>query len=440
MPLGCLLLLVGCLQERLFWSPDGSRAAVLTADGLYLTDTAGKLSPLLLPRAYRVAWLGDSQRLVVAHSREVKDFATLARTLGPERTMALTAKAEALWQQLQPLKSTKDLPSLKPDDVVVGLLLYLRERYPERLKEKAGNEWKDFESLPAELHTLSVARLAGDRLELGATLYEGLVKVNDIRPAPGGSAVAFVTHVELGPESDDSLQIQLSPIDGSSPAKIVANRTSAQPDWSPDGRSLFYFKSEGEGRGGTSNDDLRLGTLSSSQALDANGKITIDQKSVAHAGLIFHDSNRVRSLRDGRVVFNAAEFHLPISAKDRDTREGFFVVDPASNAVSRLCPAERLATLPPSLASFELSPDDKQMLVADGDGKVWLFTLADQKAELINEGASKDDSIAPAWRVPGEFTYRKKAGPRAELIQRRGSTETVLSRTWPDEVMQRLTK
>ncbi len=146
-PLGCLLILAGCLQERLCWSPEGSRAAIITADGLYFTDAAGKLSPLLLPNAYRVAWLGDSQRLVVAHSRPVKDFATLARAPGPDRTVTLTAKAESLWQQLQPLKSTKELPSIKPDDVVGCLLLYLRERYPERLKEKVGEEWKDLLSM-----------------------------------------------------------------------------------------------------------------------------------------------------------------------------------------------------------------------------------------------------------------------------------------------------
>ena len=439
-PCVCVLLLAGCLKESLFWSPDGSRAAVLTSDGLYLTDAAGKLSPLLLPRAYRVAWLSDSQRLVVAHSREIKDFASLATALGPDRTRLLTAKAESVWQQLLPLKSGKDLPSIKPDDDVGGIVLYLREKYRDTLKEKVGDGWKDLESLPAEWHTLAVARVVGDRLEFGAILHEGLARVGEIRSAPGGSAVAFVTHIELSTESDDSRQILLSPIDGSSPAKIVARHSSAEPDWSADGRALFYFKSESESRGSNSGDDLRLGTLSSSQALDANGKIAIDAKSVAHAGLIFHDRNRVRSLRDGRVVFNAAAFHLPISAKDRDTREEFFAVDPATDAVTPLFSRDRIAALPHSLASFELSPDEKQILVSDDSGKVWLLTLADQKVELIAEGFGKEDSIAPAWRAPGEFTYRKPGSPRAELIQRHGSTETMLSRTWPDEVMQRLTK
>ncbi len=435
--LACLLLLAGCLHERLFWSPDGSRAAVITADGLYLADAAGQLSSLLVPKAYCVAWLGDSQRLVVARSREIKDFGALTTALGPERTRALTARAEAIWQQLQPLASLNDSPKIKPEDDIGAVVLYLREKYRDRFKEKAGAEWKDLESMAAEWHSLTVARVVGDRLESGATLYEGLAKVNEIRPAPGGTAVAFVTHVELSPGSDDSLQIHLSSIDGSAPAKVVADHTSAHPDWSADGRSLLYFKSESEGYDG---DDLRLGTLSVSKAFEADGKFSSDTTTVTLAGLIFHDSNRVRCLRDGRVIFNAAEFHLPISAKDRDARDGFFVVDPATDTVTRLFPRERLAALPQSLASFELSPDDKQILVSDDNGKVWLLTLADQRVELVAEGFGKEDSVAPAWRLPGEFTFRKQTAQRAELVLRRGSTETVLSRTWPDEVLEKLIK
>jgi hypothetical protein len=248
-------------------------------------------------------------------------------------------------------------------------------------------------------------------------------------------AVAFVTPIELSPESDDSLQILVSPIDGAAPAKIVATQTSALPAWSADGRSLLCFK--GEEQGGSSG-DLRLGALKAFELLDAEGRILANPQDRDLAGLIFHDRNRLHCLRDGRVLFNAAEFNLPIASKDRKTREEFFVADPAGTAVSRLFPRALLAGLPPSLAHFEVSPDDTQILVSSEEGAVWLLTLADQRVEKVCEGAEKGDSIAAVWRAPGEFTYRKVGGPRAELVLRRGSTETILSRTWPDEVLQRL--
>src|SRR5438477_13122765 len=70
-----LLLLVaviaGCDPEQLVvWSPDGSKAAVIGADGLHICDPGGKLTPLLVKDVRKVAWFADSDR--VAAVREVK--------------------------------------------------------------------------------------------------------------------------------------------------------------------------------------------------------------------------------------------------------------------------------------------------------------------------------------------------------------------------------
>jgi hypothetical protein len=411
--LGCALLLAGCLQERIFWSPDATRAAVLTADGLYLADAAGKISRCSCRAPTASHGLGDSRRLVVAHSRELKDYASIAAALGPDRTRRLATKAESVWERILPLPSLKELPAdlIKPDDDLAAIVVYLREKHHDALKEKSGAEWPGLESMAADWHTLSAARITGEHLELGATLHAGLAKIGEIRPAPGGTAVAFVTHHELSADFDDSRLILVGPIDGAAPAQVAAKRASASPDWSSDGRSLWYFTDETRSPGGSSGEDLRFGTLSSSRVLDPRGCIAIEQKSVAHAGVVFHGRDRVRSLRDGRILFNASESYVQISAENHEARDGFFFVAPGSNTVARLVPPEQLATLPPSLADFEISPDEKQILVADGDGKVWLLTLADQRVEIICEGVSKDEAIAPAWRAPGEFTFREKTVP-----------------------------
>jgi hypothetical protein len=61
-----LLLLAGCLEKHVIWSPDGSRAAVIAKEGLHLCDPDGNLGPLLMPGVYAAAWLGDSKGLVIA--------------------------------------------------------------------------------------------------------------------------------------------------------------------------------------------------------------------------------------------------------------------------------------------------------------------------------------------------------------------------------------
>jgi len=436
--LACATLPAGCLHEKLVWSPDGNRAAVITTEGLHICTAEGTLSRLLLPRVYRAAWLADSQRLVIAQTRPVHGFQDLARALGPARTRELTLKAESIWQRWEASPGgNSSPPPIKPDSDGGGIVLYLREHHRDRLKEKSAAHWKGVETLSAEWHTLTVVRLTADGLQTEATLYEGLSKVNEARPAPDGRSVAFVRRSELSPDSDDGFELFLSPVSGDAPARLIASQISGFPDWAADGLTLFCLKGASRTPSGS---ELRLGTLAAYKVLDPDGKIATDAKANDLAGLIFHDGSRIRGLRDGRVLFNAVEFNLPMATDETDLQEEFFVVDPALPNVMRLVPRDALTGLPKSLAHFEPSPDGSQILVSDDSGKVWLVTLADRKVALLCEGFGKEDSIAPAWRLAGEFTYRKPSAPRHDLIQREGTSESVLSRTWPAEVLARLVK
>ena len=114
----CLLLVSGCLEKHIVWSPDGSQAAVIARDGLHVCNPAGQLSPLLLPNAYMVAWLKDSQRLVVARTRQVDDWATIAHALGPERS----AQVAALSQIRERMFLPEGTPSGKAAEIVLSIL------------------------------------------------------------------------------------------------------------------------------------------------------------------------------------------------------------------------------------------------------------------------------------------------------------------------------
>ena len=160
-----LLLLSGCLEKHLVWSPDGNRAAVIAKDGLHFCDTEGKLTPLLLPGVYQAAWLGDSQRLVVARERKVGDWTSIARALGPERAGKVAADAESLWKQVETGGQwgilTMDLKKKKEFAV---RMIFLRERYGEALRAKvSAGEWDELKSKQAEISELVMARIAGGR-------------------------------------------------------------------------------------------------------------------------------------------------------------------------------------------------------------------------------------------------------------------------------------
>jgi hypothetical protein len=133
---GCLLL-GGCLEQCVVWAPDGQRAAVLVGDGLHLCDVGGKLTDTLVPDVYRVAWLSDSQQLVLARTRQESTWSPVAKALGPDDAATIVTKAEAVWQKLQTGTSWSDVTPMFGGDRDANLVqVFLRERYGDAFKAK----------------------------------------------------------------------------------------------------------------------------------------------------------------------------------------------------------------------------------------------------------------------------------------------------------------
>lgn len=457
-----LLLLSGCLEQHLVWSPDGQRAAVIAkgkpeeANGLYLCDAEGKLTARLAPDVYRVAWLSDSQQLVVARAKAVGEWTPIARALGAERAAATIAQAEDVWKKLE---TGADWNLLKHASFHTGteaeiLKIYLRERYGEALHAKVGDtEWTDLKSKRVDIHELLMAKLVGDGVQLGTTLYEGLSEIQDIRIAPGDRAVAF-TEEFMG--NDKKSRLLLTRINGTG-ATLVAEDTNLFPDWTADGRSLVYVQALG---GGSKKDDLRLASVVRREVLGADGQIKSAEntkdfmgfKEKAEniedlAGLMFQNSSRVRCLRDGRILFNAFEFNLPLANKDADAeRERLFVLDPARYAtLVRAIPRDHEKHMPKVLSFFEPSPDERQVLVGGYSGEISVLTLATGEVDEVQKEGEQNLMMAPVWRPSGEITYAKRnpsaadgknPDRKAEIVLRQGAKEKILSQSWSDQMLE----
>lgn len=444
-----LLLLAGCLEKTLLWSPDGSRAAVIGQDGLYLCDADGRLSALLVPGAYNAAWLGDSQQLVIARRTKQDSWTEIAREIGPEQAGLLIARAESIWQQIQTggrwSLLTMDLG--RKESTIKLVKIYLRERYGEALRAKLdAGEWDMLKGVQAEVHELIMARIEEGRITTVTRLSTSLGRVNEIRLAPGDRVVAFATEMALTVDGnkEDDIQLQLARVNGSG-ASLVAAYVGAFPDWSADGRWLTYVQASA----GSTKDDLRLGTLVQREVVDAGGAIAIQKAQKELAGWIFSVNSRVRCLRDGRILFNAAEISLPIAAEDfGEQHEQLFAVDLARQAtLVRLIPRKQEEHLPQTLAFFEVSPDEKQVLFGGLDGEVCLLTLATGEVEQVQEGVAKQNLQGqPVWRKDGEFSYTRRAvkkdgqkpARKAEVVLRRGDKEQILSTNWPDQMVNYL--
>jgi hypothetical protein len=437
-----LLLSAGCLEKRIVWSPDGSRAAVISEDGLYLCDATGHLSGLLAPRVYLAAWRSDSQRLVLARKLPAKDWNLIAPTLG-DRRAAIEAEADSLWRDLEAGKpwSVLSLNLSGKKDVVQ---ICLRDRHRDALPDKlSAGERQALDEKAVELNELVLARVDGEKLAIEGVRYTGYGSIADIRPAPRDDAVAVAE--EMATNTDD-MEIAVVSLKTDAAPVVVGRRTAPYPDWTADGRSLVYVEVS---PGAAPKNDLVLGVLMQRGVLDADGRVSVAEKPEYLAGTMFNLFTHVRCLRDGRVLFNAVEMSLPLAAADYggDQREQLFAVDPSrQSTLVRLIPRRHETELPQALAFFEVSPDERDVVFGGMEGEVGVLTIATGEVRKVQDGAKEKYQGLPVWRRAGEFSYVKRmesmdgkppARP-AEVILRNGDKETVLSQSWPSETLARI--
>src|SRR5208283_1710274 len=441
-----LVLLGGCLEMHLVWSPDGKRAAVIAKDGLHFCDPEGKLTPLLLPGVDQVAWFSDSQRLAVSRVREVGDWTSIAQALGSERAAAVTAEAEGIWSKLEAGGQwsilTVEMAKEKRQSLVD---IFLRDHRGEALRAKLSpGDWDKVKSDHLDFAELLVVRLDGDQILPGTVLHESLEKIEDIRVSPEDRAIAFTT--DLTPDNDDECRLLLALVD-SAGATTVAQHTAAYPDWTSDARSLVYFQAAEGGN----KDDLRLATLVRREVFSDGGQIKLQEKPDDLAGTVFSGHSRVRCLHDGRIIFNSVEFSLPVATKDLDAeRENLFVLDPARQAtLTRVIPRGEEEKMPKGLTFFELSPDEKQILIGGFGGEVSVLTMATGDVAVWQKAGDYNLMAAPVWRSNDEITYArrnptvdgKRPDRKAEIVLQKvspakGDHEAVLSKDWSADMLE----
>lgn len=441
-----VLLLGGCLEKRLVWSPDGTRAAVIGDDGLYLTDANGRLSARLAPAVVLVGWLPDSRHLAIVQEREIKDWATLAPVLG-EASARIEASAAALWQKLEAGESwgvaildtgLRPLGTKRGADAVK---LCLRDRHAAALKTKlTDDDWQVLASLSVPVHEIRVATLDGEQVVLAPERATVVADVADLRPSRDGSALAWTVE---SLSAKDTFTLYVTATVGDTRPTLVADCTAAFPDWHADGRSLCYIEHPLQ-NGATLDDAVVLGTVTRRAILDDAGKVAVAETPEYLAGVLFSPLMHVRCLRDGRVLFDAVEMSLPVSAADYggDRREQLFVLDPArQSTLSRLVPNRSASKVPPVLAFFEVSPDDTRIVIGGIEGEISVLTLATGEAEEIQGRQQSNRNVtAPVWRTATEFSYFRQGGADRKkkvadgLVLREGEKERLLSDTWPHNV------
>ncbi|MEW6251159.1 MAG: hypothetical protein AB1716_10965 [Planctomycetota bacterium] len=443
--LAVLVVLPGCLPEkRVTWSPDGKRALVRGADGLYVADAAGKLSERLLEGVTDARWLPDAQRVVLARSEEVRTWEALAPVLKPERRRELERRAPQLRAEI--LAQEGGFENFEPaafaglsDGEREALLLLVRDRHAEGLADKVGEDWKSVAELTCSVRVLQLGRLDEQgKLTLAAELARDIDAFDRLCVAPDGGAVAFARPM---PGADTDTQLYVIGSEGG-PARLVAENTSAFPAWSADGRWLAFASTRT--RGLDDKKPLRLGVIARRAVRGEDGRLLSEFADAEElAGIVFDESTRVHWLRDGRVLFASIELHLPATERDMPERGGLYTVDPqAPTTVTRLLPRQAEAELPDGMLLFEVSPDERHVAVPGSEGLA-IVDLRTADVWPVVAGANTLRMLSE-WRGPDQLcvAVQREGARRANvaLLQldcaNREAKETVLSESWPETVVK----
>lgn len=440
--IGLLLCSAGCLEKRIFWSPDATRAVVIGDTGLYLCDADGKISGLLVPSAKQVAWFQDSKRLALTRLREVNDWATIAPSLRDGRA-AIEAEADELARDVV-ARGKWSLLLRGSDDRKKLVEICARDRHGAELKAHlSADEWNGLAQTTVFVTDVLTATVDADTVKLGPVLHTHFGDITELRLDRNDRALAWTQAMV---SNKDYGELMVRSLTEQAQAVVVAQHVAGYPDWDREGRSVVYVEATVE-EGKSNEEVIVLGVVTRRRVLNDAGQVAVAEKPERLAGVLFGPLTHVRCLNDGRILFNAVEMSLPVAAADYggEQREQLYALDPERHAtVVRLTPRSHETDLPAELGFFEVSPDQSQVVFGGAENAVSVLTLATGEVAKIQSASGKDTYKGlPAWRRPGELTYVRRSEPKpgagparlVDIVLRTGEKERVLSQTWPDAVV-----
>jgi WD40 repeat protein len=448
-----MLLISGCLKKRITWSPDGHQAAVIGDQGLYLSDSEGSISSLLVEDVTRAEWFPDGKQLALLRGYNARSWSQVEALLPTPQLQTLIEIGDRLsnkittfeqWEErVDQFTSSGKVSSSEVD----GIKLYLRDKKDDKLPPAVSAKWGKLNDF--EIVYLQVGTLGEGKVELGPVLFGGGASIFDVRVAPNGNALAFTYGSVGGDQTEDNETVELwlvSATDGETAQKL-ATHVALYPDWRADGRTLVYvqsvrsFGADDVGEG----DDSLIDTLVTHEVLDADGQIKPSDSPKGLVLLARQSSTRVRCLKDGRILFNSLEIHLPTTERDVTERNTIFAVHPERQAtVTRLIPRADEPLIGDWISHYEVSPDEKLVSIAGDKGTVSILNLQSGHIREIQPNRGPEDPrTVPVWRYPDQLCFvqpimdeDKKPTGKAELVLYQDGQTRVISNHWPDEVKE----
>jgi len=443
----CALLATGCLPEkRIVWSPDGSRAAVISDDGLRIATPDGRLSDPIIPDARRAAWFADGRRMLVIVSNKRAQWAEVEAALPAADRARIVELGQTLRAQV--LAHTDAPESFKPRYTTpvtpgqpIAALMYIRDRAPEGMAEKLGNIWKELEKAEINVQRAVVFSIEGDRAIEVANITTGVDELQEPSVSPSGRHVAFLRRTPMLEEGEslDPNDLVVMRADGPTAAPLVIAHVAYGYGWSSDGRSLAVIHTPLP-----SSKSVTVGAVATAEVVAADGNL-IDAANVTvedRVGLFFNQFGCVKYHPDGRLVFSAHPGTLPATDQEMPRTWSLFAWSPTMRAGStRLLGRGAEGILTDEQSMFEISPDGKRAVMNGAKGDTVVADLSSGEVSVwfsLKESGGGVQS-RPTWRTHDEVcavvpTDVKEAKPSQwSVVMIKGESDVrTLSKDWPE--------
>ncbi|MBN1973060.1 MAG: hypothetical protein JW787_05440 [Sedimentisphaerales bacterium] len=474
------LFIIGCIPEdSLEWSEDGSVGLLCVDGALYLVDgQAGSLTEIAKEDDVQ-PWPDiskDGSLIVYSRKVDINDLSEGLKLLpdGQARMIEYCGKqmrediikAGGLTNDRFPEPS---LEILKDDEVQNWVIRYSFENADEKLINVLGEKGIKL-GKGKTLSYYNVIAVPRNNLNDKRVIAASIFPIMMTRISPDKKHAAYIMNVQYEGE-DMECSLYVASLESDVKNVLINQCVAFGYDWSKDSKKIAYLSANPS----DFKKEFILGSLDEIEVADANGALLCNKADIPEQGLVntynstggdrslagiaFYPWMKVRYETGGRIFFSTIKMSLPTNNMN-DPGYSIFCYDPVIGAVTDIMPSEASAYAGQAMGmmQFELSPNGKDVLVPIKENRFAGFTLGAKEVDIPfseDDGFGEDDvsKLLPVFKGNNEISFLvsednhflAEAGQSSEtnryeiiVLNRDTGKSRILSKSWPDEIMNAL--
>jgi hypothetical protein len=375
--------------------------AVISTDGLLITNESGKQLTTVKDSFKIIRWLPDSTHALAVTNEVAASWKELQPKLTTQRKQEIILFAKNMWKRGSVPSDSLDT-QIKTEAGLYLTTLYGMNIVDSKLKKL------ELKKCPCILlHALRTLDLpTSGQAHEGSVIWRTDQEIQDVRISPTGSIAALTLPL---PNFLDEQKILVVPIKGA-PPKIVALSHAGFSDWTPDGKSLFFISHPimniPQVSKLNSSEPMYAATLNRIEIADGTGNLLSKFASPKVIAKTLDGEIYVHCLPDGSVIFNSKQRTFPTTKVDdkSDKKWSLFRLKPDMKSIEVLVDQDNVDDvdfdlLEPNQAGTKIS------LAESSNGSVSYLDIATGKVTVLEKGESKDIKFAPQWRNDDELCY-----------------------------------